>query len=188
MNSLEKRSSTHSIDLGQISSSNVQILSGTIGCKQFRLDWMQAPSETDKGPDALCMKSYSELFKGKGEFVLYIEVLVANSECENWADDPYPKLGKPFPRYLPADYFFGKKEGDTVQIHCKEKNKIFCLTCQQNENKNAPEELFEEVMKEMFSITYKDLSNKYQKGVLTEKELKCWQIISDMKRLHYPNT
>jgi hypothetical protein len=80
----------------------------------------------------------------------------------------------------------GKKIGDVIELPCTTRKKHFSITCQQlNSSYQKNNMTFENMMEEMFMITYNNLFDKFQEGLLTEEEQTQWQIIYKMKQQYF---
>lgn len=169
--------------------SSLEYMAGTVVLFDSHGFWVNAEWISDAEnclKPAYYMGSYPELFKGKGDFVLCLNTRVFSAESDNWEAWPVDKKTV-FPSGLPIHYFFGKKEGDIIELICNEKKKRFSITCKQKDCKygNMP---FEDMVEYIFMETYNKLNATYQKNGLSENELKQWRIINDIKRTQYPHS
>jgi hypothetical protein len=165
----------------------LQELHGTVFLHPKRADWIEVPTDGSKSSDACLMRDYYEICKNKGKHVLCLKVWVWSPESDNWAYHLNDKIGL-FPEWIPIDYFFNKKEGDKVEILCKEKGKKLILTCEQKGSRDQNMGLFEEGMEEMFMVTYNQLCLDYRNHNLSLKELEQWKIIDELKFKYYPSS
>src|ERR1700722_15636200 len=175
--------------IGQTRNPTNQLIQGVVFLYPLRAEWIKTPKDADLGPDSLSMGDFSELFKAEETDILCLQVWVKSQECKNWESNGQSWLQGRFPSRLPIGYFLGKKEGDVVELSCPTRKKHFSLTCQQlgsryQENNRT----FENIMEEMFMVTYNNLLDTYQKGSLTEEEQVQWQIIDEMKKQYFPHS
>jgi hypothetical protein len=173
----------------QTASSTNQRIQGTVFLYPLRAEWLASPSDQDPGPDASFMGDFSELFKTEEPSVLCLRVKAHSPEYPNWEAQGKHWLHGSFPRMLPIRYFLEKKEGDLVELPCTTRKKHFSLTCQQLGSRyERNNRTFENIMEEMFMVTYNNLFDQYQEGSLTAEEQTQWQIIDKMKQQRFPNS
>lgn len=154
-------------------------LAGDVFISSSAASWIAQPQKNNYF-SGVEVGSYPEIFKDKGEFVLCLEVNVRNAQCGNWAKHGtnVAYLGH-FPQYLPIDYFFGMRQGESFEIVCKEIGNQFVLTGKQ--------ENLEKLVEESFMTAYCELNGKYRNGHLSVDDQKKWHIVDDLKQKHYPH-
>lgn len=152
-------------------------INGTVFVCHFSPCWIPTCTHS------LLMGSYPEIFKGRGEFVLSLYIGLKDSEGGKLFSEK--GIG---PLYLPLDLFLGRKEGDVLEIVCKEKQQVLKLTCTQEGSRyKALHKSFECMVEDAFMGAYEILFDKYKNGSLLEHELSCWEEISEMKLKFYSN-
>jgi hypothetical protein len=83
---------------------------------------------------------------------------------------------------IPVNFFFGIREGDTVEI--EEKSKIFSLTCCQADS-GCEDKIFESMVKKMFMEAYDTFDSNAL--YVQDNPLRAKEILESMKTEYYPN-